>query len=125
MKKTISRSKRHIKAHDIFFSKHFNYYGEEKGHYFYCVYARKNDGKTSLHKDVIGFFITTKENKDYSVKIKINDKDAYVNCDQEYMFLEENVVLKNFTSVKVDREKIVSYYKKSVYEKLRQLKKGV
>lgn len=120
-----------IKTGDIFHVEYNNYYGTQKRHYFYCIYTQKEDINNTLSEDVIGLMITTNEKmdyivkykNDYNVKIKLNDKTAYVCCDKIFRFNVKDKKVDYVGDLLNAKEKkaITKYYKRFIKESLRQL----
>lgn len=120
-----------IKTGDIFHVEYNNYYGTQKRHYFYCIYTQKEDINNTLSEDVIGLMITTNEKmdyivkykNDYNVKIKLNDKTAYVCCDKIFRFNVKDKKIDYVGDLLNAKEKkaITKYYKRFIKESLRQL----
>ena len=120
-----------IKTGDIFHVEYSNYYGTQKRHYFYCIYTQKEDINNTLSEDVIGLMITTNEKmdyivkykNDYNVKIKLNDKTAYVCCDKIFRFNVKDKKVDYVGDLLNAKEKksITKYYKRFIKESLRQL----
>jgi hypothetical protein len=120
-----------IKTGSIFHVEYNNYYGTQKRHYFYCIYTQKEDINNTLSEDVIGLMITTNEKmdyivkykNDYNVKIKLNDKTAYVCCDKIFRFNVKDKKVDYVGDLLNAKEKkaITKYYKRFIKESLRQL----
>lgn len=123
-----------IKTGSIFHVEYNNYYGTQKRHYFYCIYTQKEDINNTLSEDVIGLMITTNEKmdyivkykNDYNVKIKLNDKTAYVCCDKIFRFNVKDKKVDYVGDLLNAKEKkaITKYYKRFIKETLRQLQGG-
>ena len=123
-----------IKTGNIFHVEYNNYYGTQKRHYFYCIYTQKEDINNTLSEDVIGLMITTNEKmdyivkykNDYNVKIKLNDKTAYVCCDKIFRFNVKDKKVDYVGDLLNAKEKksITKYYKRFIEESLRQLQGG-
>lgn len=119
-----------IKAGDIFHATYSNYYGQNKQHYFYCIYSQESDINNNLNEDIIGLMITSNEkmdyiikNKnDYNVKIKIGKRVSYVCCDKIFRFNKKDKIntVKDKLTFK-ERKSINKYYKKFINESFRQL----
>lgn len=119
-----------IKAGDIFHAEYNNYYGDNKRHFFYCIYSQEQDGNNNLNEDIIGLMITTNEkmdyiieNKnDYNVKIRLRDKKSYVCCDKVFRFnTKDKVDMVRDKLTKKEKKLIKIYYKKFLSETLKQL----
>ena len=120
-----------IKTGNIFHVEYNNYYGTQKRHYFYCIYTQKEDINNTLSEDIIGLMITTNEKmdyivkykNDYNVKIKLNDKTAYVCCDKVFRFNVKDKKVDYVGDLLNAKEKkaITKYYKRFIKESLRQL----
>lgn len=119
-----------IKSGDIFHAVYDNYYGENKKHYFYCIYSQEEDINNKLNEDVIGLLITSNEKmefivnnqNDYNVKIKLYTTDCYVCCDKIFRFnKKDKITLKGDLLDDYEKRVILRYYKKFINESLRQL----
>lgn len=115
-----------IKAKDIFYAEHFDFYGRKTNHYFYCVYSQANDKSHLLYRDIIGLIITTRKPKGYYESVIINGKVAYVCCDNEHRFSlsAKNVETKDISLTKEEHKKIIKKYENFMKIKIKQLKKG-
>lgn len=120
--------KEQIKTHDIFYAEHYDLNGVKNGHYFYCIHTQEEDPNNGLFRDVIGLLITTKKPPGYSCLININNKDAYVCCDNEFRFIAEvgRIQVKPYyKATEKERKNILRCFKNFQKEKIRQMKRGL
>lgn len=127
----LSLLKKEINPHDIFYAEHFNFYGKKNKHYFYCIYSEKKDINNKSNKFIIGLLITTKKQnnyiEDYSQTITLNNKKAFVRCNEEFKFKNDSIEItkKHFTITPKDTQNIIRCYERFIKEKKEQMKRRI